>query len=283
MPELPEVETMVRDLAPRVVGRAIETVEAPFPGSVRWPTFEEFRQRVIGRRITDVGRRGKYAILTLQSGDALIIHRGMSGSLLLRPADAPMESHVRILFGLEGGDQLRFDDARKFGRLFVMDVAGEERTLPWARMGPEPLDDGFSLQQFSQTLRGRKALIKPLLLNQQVVAGLGNIYVDEALHQARIHPERRAYTLDGEEIERLHRAIRDVLDLAVQGRGTTFNSYRDIEGREGAFQDSLQVFRRAGANCPRCGTSIIKLVVGGRGTHVCPACQRLPHVRDRAI
>lgn len=274
MPELPEVETMVRDLGPRIVGRTIRAIDAPYRGSVVWPSYEEFARRVVGREIVGVSRRGKYACFALSSGDVLIVHRGMSGSLLLRRAEDSMERHVRLLLKLDGGHELRFDDQRKFGKVFVMDATGEERPLPWARMGPEPLADEFTPESLREALVGRKALIKSLLLNQQVVAGLGNIYVDEALYIAGIHPERRANTLTPREIDRLHRAIRQVLTAAVDGRGTTFSTYTDFEGRAGLYQDSLQVFRRAGSSCRRCGTDVIRLVVGGRGTHICPHCQR---------
>ena len=275
MPELPEVETMVRDLAPRVTGRAITCVHAAFPGCVVWPEFTEFERRVVGQAIEAVARRGKYAIFGLRSGDALIVHRGMTGSLLLRATDAPLESHVRIVFKLDDGFELRFRDPRKFGKVYVMDARGRERLLPWVRMGPEPLNGAFTAHTLQTALQGRTGLIKPLLLNQHLVAGLGNIYVDEALYRARIHPQRRANTLEPAEIRRLHRAIRDVLRAAVEQRGTTFSSYTDIEGRSGLFQASLQVFNRAGQRCARCGTAIVRLVVGGRGTHICPTCQRV--------
>lgn len=273
MPELPEVETMVRDLAPRVEGRTITAVRADFPGIVVWPAYDELAARVTGQGIEGVERRGKYAIFRLASGDALIIHRGMTGSLLWRQPGEPLESHVRITFTLSGGAELRFNDPRKFGKVYAMEGQGKERPLPWTGMGPEPLNGGFTPAGLAGSLRGRTGLIKPLLLGQRIVAGLGNIYVDEALFQAGVHPERRAHTLTAEEIERLHGAIREVLIAAVEGRGTTFSSYADIEGRAGRYQDALLVFQRAGKPCPRCGTEIVRLVVGGRGTHVCPRCQ----------
>lgn len=273
MPELPEVETMVRDLLPRVVGSTITQVEAPFEGSVVYPSFGEFTRRVTEQRIEGIGRRGKYAALHLASGDVLIIHRGMTGSLLLRsPADA-MESHVRLILRLDTGAELRLNDPRKFGKVFVMEATGRERPLPWERMGPEPLNGAFTVETLGQALAGRTGLLKPLLLNQRIVAGLGNIYVDEALFQAGIHPERRAGTLSRIEIERLHTAIREVLSAAIEGRGTTFDSYADIEGRAGQYQGRLQVFNRRGEPCPRCCRPIEKSVVGGRGTHFCPHCQ----------
>ncbi|HZS94936.1 MAG TPA: bifunctional DNA-formamidopyrimidine glycosylase/DNA-(apurinic or apyrimidinic site) lyase [Chloroflexota bacterium] len=274
MPELPEVETMIRDLTPLVVGRTIEGVEAAFPGEVIWPSFDDFVTRVRGRTITSLSRRGKYAIFTLDSGDALIVHRGMTGSLLLRRAEQAMEPHVRMVFHLAGEDELRFKDPRKFGKAYVMQSNGAERPMPWHRMGPEPLNSSFSAGLLAEALKGRRALIKPLLLNQQVVAGLGNIYVDESLFRANIHPERRANTLTDDEMVRLHQAITEVLGEAVEGRGTTFQTYTDVNGRAGNFQRRLQVFGRNGQPCPRCGTPIIKTRVGGRGTYTCPTCQR---------
>ncbi|GAC1320219.1 MAG: bifunctional DNA-formamidopyrimidine glycosylase/DNA-(apurinic or apyrimidinic site) lyase [Chloroflexota bacterium] len=274
MPELPEVETMVRDLSARVVDRVIDDVSVSNAASVRWPTFQEFRRRLLGRAIVDVWRRGKYAVLTLDSSDLLIIHRGMSGSVLLREKEAPLEAHVRAVFTLDTGDEMRFNDPRKFGKIFLIDRRGEEHPLPWAHLGMEPLDDSFSADTLASLLAGRKALLKPLLLDQRLVAGLGNIYVDEVLHRASLHPQRRAHSLTVDEVQRLHGAIRWVLATAVHQRGTTFESYRDIEGREGHYQDVLLVFRRTGSACRRCGTAIVKIVVGGRGTHFCPTCQR---------
>jgi formamidopyrimidine-DNA glycosylase len=199
----------------------------------------------------------------------------MTGSLQLCPPDAPLERHVRLILHVDDGRQLRFDDQRKFGKIYLMAADGTEANLPWARLGPEPLNDSFTPTSLQDALRGRTARIKPLLLDQSTVAGLGNIYVDEALHLARVHPERRAPTLTRAEVTRLHGAIRSVLLAAVEGRGTTFSSYRDVEGRSGRFQDALRVFHRAGRACPRCGATVRRLVVGGRGTYICPRCQKV--------
>jgi formamidopyrimidine-DNA glycosylase len=278
MPELPEVETMVRDLQSRVTSRTIVGVETPFTGTIRFPDPSEFVQRLTGRRITCIWRRGKYAVFELDSGDALILHRGMTGSLLLRSPDAPREPHARLIFRLDDGSELRFDDPRKFGKAFLMHAAGEERPMPWVRMGPEPLTPDFTPEYLATVFRGRKAPVKPLLLNQEIVAGLGNIYVDESLFRAGIHPLRPAGSLSSDEIARLHGAIRGVLAHAVDGRGTTFSTYRDIEGRQGTYQATLSVFRKAGEPCPTCGTPIERTVVVGRGTHFCPECQRSPEL-----
>jgi formamidopyrimidine-DNA glycosylase len=275
MPELPEVETMVRDLATHIAGRTITAVSLPFAGQIQYPDPSEFVGRVQGRRIERIERRAKFAAFALDSPDLLIIHRGMTGSLLLRSRSDPYEAHVRAVFTLDDGRELRFNDPRKFGKLYLMDLSGSERPLPWARMGPEPLSDDFTARNFESRLRERRAPIKPLLLGQSIVAGLGNIYVDEALHLSRIHPQRRANDLSMAEIRRLHRAIRSVLVDAVERRGTTFSTYMDFEGRAGGFQDQLRVFHREGRSCPRCNTDIIKLVVGGRGTHICPRCQKV--------
>ncbi len=275
MPELPEVETMVRDLASRVAGSTIVSVEADFPGIVVWPAFDQFVQRVAGQMVSGVERRGKFAIFPLASGDALIVHRGMTGNLLLRTPESPLESHVRLMFVLDDGRELRFNDPRKFGKIYLMHPSGSERALPWSRMGPEPLNGDFTLRSFRQSLRGRTALIKPLLLSQGLVAGLGNIYVDEALHLARVHPQRRAGTLKPAELSRVYQAIREVLEAAIEGRGTTFSNYTDIEGRAGRYQDRLRVYGKTGTECLRCGFPIVKMVVGGRGTHVCPHCQKV--------
>src|SRR5947209_1167685 len=273
MPELPEVETMVRDLSSRAIGRTIVSLQAAFEGSVQFPEFDAFERRTIGRQIVGISRRGKFASFALDSGDILIVHRGMSGSLLWRDASDPMEAHVRLLFQLDDGSQLRFNDPRKFGKVYVMEATGAERPLPWAHMGPEPLNGAFTAGHLKQVLQRRTGLTKPLLLGQRLVAGLGNIYVDEALHLARIHPARRANTLTPSEIKRLHAAIITVLHAAVEGRGTTFSSYMDIDGNAGAYKSELRVFGKQGSECPRCGMPIVKFVVGGRGTHVCPRCQ----------
>lgn len=276
MPELPEVETMVRDLERQVVGRTIIAVDLPFPGAVRYPEPAELVQRASGATIAGVMRRGKYAGLLLDGGDLLVLHRGMSGSLLLRSPDAPLESHVRVMLTLDNSRQLRFNDPRKFGKVYVMAASGVERPLPWSRMGPEPLERGFTARVLGERLAPRTAPIKPLLLGQALVAGLGNIYADEALHRARVHPLRRANALSEADVRRLHRAIGAVLREAIARRGTTFSNYTDLEGRAGGYQESLRVFGRQGTPCASCGTPIVKLVVGGRGTHVCPRCQPAP-------
>lgn len=270
MPELPEVETIGKDLRRILSGRCFTGATVHWPPTIARPSAEEFRQRIVGQRILDVGRRGKYLIFRLSGGDHLLIHLGMTGQLLIREAGAAMEPHLRVVFDLDDGRQLRFDDTRKFGRIYLVD----DPAIVVGKLGPEPLAEDFTPEVFSHLLARRRGRLKSLLLNQKFLAGLGNIYADEALFAARLHPLRRADSLTPAEVERLHRGMRRVLRQALAHRGTTFDgSYRDPAGEEGTHQEELAVFRRTGQPCPRCGTSIERLVVGGRGTHFCPRCQ----------
>jgi formamidopyrimidine-DNA glycosylase len=269
MPELPEVETIVRGLRKPLVGRRFTGVRIGWENLVATPGVEEFARGLIGQRILDVRRRGKYLVFALSSGRSLIIHLRMTGRLLLKDGGAKLDKHDHLIFELDDGRELRFNEMRKLGRVYLVDnddeVVGE--------LGPEPLDGDFTLADFAVLLSTRRGKIKSLLLNQRFIAGVGNIYADEALFAASIHPERRADTLTSEEVERLYHAIRQVLRQGIENRGTTLTAYRDAEGREGSNQEHLRVFRRTGQPCPRCGTPIERTVVGGRGTYFCPKCQ----------
>ena len=267
MPELPEVETIVNDLRPLVEGRSIAKVELLFPHAVERPSPEEFIEAAEGKRIARLRRRGKYILLELDDGSVLAVHLRLTGRLLFNaPHD---ENHVRAVFHLDDGSRLVFADPRKLGRLHwaprVEDVVGH--------LGPEPLDESFTPEVLAQRLNGRRCTIKSLLLDQRTIAGLGNIYTDEALFLAGIHPQRPASSLSQEEIRRLYEAIREVLKQGIERRGTTFSDYRDGFGRRGQNQAALKVFRRAGRPCPRCGTEIRRIKVAGRGTYFCPVCQ----------
>lgn len=260
MPELPEVETIKRDLEPSVRGQRILRVEAK-PD----PRYREL-EHAVGKRIEAVRRRGKYLLFDLGETE-LVIHLGMTGRLGFAPELPPL-GHLRVNFRLEEG-WLYFNDPRRFGKVFLV-PKGEYASMPTlAEMGPEPFEN-FSFEPFFEQVR-KVSSIKPALLSQRIVAGLGNIYVDEALFLAGIHPERGK--LEREEAERLFRAIPDVLALAIERRGTTLRDYRDGRGQYGTNQDFLRVFDRTGEPCPRCGTAIEKKWVGGRGTHYCPHCQ----------
>lgn len=263
MPELPEVETIRRDLSPGIVGRSIIAIT----GSRNWPNAQLRRAR--GEKVVDLRRRGKYLLAGLGTHE-LVIHLGMSGRLLLADGVPPVR-HVRTVFELSDGKLLVFVDRRRFGVLQVVH-AGDYRAFPTLlAMGPEPLSRDFQLAAFAAALESGTGAIKARLLNQRLIAGLGNIYVDEALHRARIHPT--ATRVDRRAATRLHHAIRHILQYAISRRGTTFSLFRDGLLREGDFARFLRVFGREGQPCIRCRATIAKTQVGGRGTHFCPRCQ----------
>jgi formamidopyrimidine-DNA glycosylase len=277
MPELPEVETIRRDLLPHVVGTTITGVRVA-PGAsrvIRDVPPDAFARRITGRRIDDVTRRGKYLLFRFD-GDRpplyLAVHLRMTGSLLWRRTGDPAEAYVRVVIALDDGSELRYADLRKLGQMWLV-KSPEEAT---GALGPEPLDAAFTAAKLRETLSHRRAPIKPVLLDQRAVAGLGNIYADEALFAARIHPLRMANTLGDAEVARLHRAIRRVLNDALGNRGSSFRDYVDAAGREGRHQLRVKVFRRTGQPCYVCGTEIARIKVGGRSTHFCPHCQPRP-------
>jgi formamidopyrimidine-DNA glycosylase len=269
MPELPEVETVARGLQERLPGSTITGAAILWPRTLARPTPDEFQARIAGRRIESVGRRGKYVVIKLDRG-YLLVHLKMSGRLLIAPAGEPLDPHIRATFDLDGGRQLRFRDARKFGRVYLVDQP-EEITAP---LGPEPLAGAFSQEEFARLLGRRSGRLKSMLLNQEFLAGVGNIYADEILFVARLNPLRRADSLTKEEQARLYEAIRSVLQRAIDASGTTLpdRNYLDGEGRAGEYL--AQVYGRAGQPCPVCGTLIERVVIGGRSTHFCPHCQQ---------
>jgi formamidopyrimidine-DNA glycosylase len=270
MPELPEVETIVRGLREPLVGRQFTGIRLGWEKLIARPSAEEFKRGLVGQKILGVKRRGKYLVFALCGGGSLIVHLRMTGRLLIVNSGDELDKHDHLIFELDDGRELRFNNVRKLGRVYLVD--DEDEIV--GKLGPEPLDEDFAPADFAALLSGRRGKIKPLLLNQRFMAGIGNIYADEALFAARIHPERRADTLTAEEIVDLYHAIRQVLAQGIRNRGTTFSDYRDAEGREGNNQEYLRVFRRTGHPCPRCGTPIERTVVGGRGTYFCPRCQK---------
>ena len=279
MPELPEVETIRRQLAERMPGRTIARVAVADPLLVSPEDPEEFAARVEGRRVESVGRRGKYLLVELDSGDTLAMHLRMTGRLHWRGvgADEDGERFLRARIDLDDGSSVTFGDMRRFGRAWIVPATVADRDGYWAaRVGIEPLSPRFTGRVLARLLDGRRGPIKAVLLNQALVAGLGNMYVDEALFQARIHPLRPAGTLDDDEIRRLHRAIRDRLAAAVEAGGASIDSYRDSLGERGTMQDLLRVHLHEGEPCPRCRTTILKTRVAQRGTYWCPTCQPEP-------
>lgn len=293
MPELPEVETIARDLQQALPGRRIIEVEVRHGGIIAAPQSADFAQRLVGTVIKDVWRRGKYIIMGLEAQGGgrdghLVFHLRMTGRLLLKkPADNPgrpdeagasllPEKHIHLIIRFQERQELHLRDTRRFGRVWLLDDTGLEKLL--APLGPEPLLADFTPQRLATALSGRSTKLKPFLLDQRNLVGLGNIYADEALFLAGLHPAREARSLSFQEVERLHEAIRQVLQQGLEHRGTTLSDaeYRDALGQRGSHQYHLAVFRRQGQPCPRCGTPIRRLRLAGRSTHYCPNCQPLP-------
>ena len=308
MPELPEVETIAHDLRGLVTGARIAGARSNWARTLRSHASDDFAAEVVGREIEGVGRRGKQLLLWLgpsetaggsagagdagDAGDAgraapvgapgvITIHLKMTGQLFVVPAGTPEDRHVHLVVALADGREIRFRDMRKFGRIGLyrrdpatgLPVEGEADGVLAA--GAEPLADDFTARRFTEMLAHRRGRLKTLLLNQDFLAGVGNIYADESLWRARIHPLRDAFTLRPDEAKRLHQAIRDVLAEAVERRGSSVDDYTAPEG-DGSMQEHLAVYQRAGEPCLRCGRQIRRIVVGGRATHYCGWCQRLP-------
>ncbi|HEX5542403.1 MAG TPA: bifunctional DNA-formamidopyrimidine glycosylase/DNA-(apurinic or apyrimidinic site) lyase [Micromonospora sp.] len=279
MPELPEVETIRQGLAKWVTGRPIAAVEVYHPRAVRrhLPGLDHFAAVLAGRTVLDVCRRGKYLWLPLDSGDAVLGHLGMSGQLLLQPAHAVDEPHLRVRFTFEDGDpELRFVDQRTFGGLSVSS-GGADLPPEIAHIARDPLDPAFSDSDFAAALRRRRTEVKRALLDQALISGVGNIYADEALWRARLHGRRPTDGLTGPSAARLLGHVRDVLGEAIRAGGTSFDAlYVDVNGDSGYFERSLHVYGREGLPCTRCGTSIRREPFMNRSSYSCPRCQPRP-------
>ncbi|HEU4620034.1 MAG TPA: bifunctional DNA-formamidopyrimidine glycosylase/DNA-(apurinic or apyrimidinic site) lyase [Gammaproteobacteria bacterium] len=270
MPELPEVETTRRGLEPLVVGRSIERVEVREP-RLRWPVEKALGSRLAGRLVTAVGRRGKYLLLTTDDG-TLLVHLGMSGRLRYHSTPPPPDKHDHVDLLFAGGAVLRFRDPRRFGSLHFS--AAPERHALLRDLGPEPLGPGFTGEYLERACRGRRVAIKPHLMNSRVVAGVGNIYANEALYRAGIHPARQAGRIARPRLEGLVERVRDVLAEAIERGGTTLRDFADGDGNPGYFQLALRAYGRAGEPCAECGATIRLAVLGQRATYYCPRCQR---------
>ncbi|MFC2047505.1 bifunctional DNA-formamidopyrimidine glycosylase/DNA-(apurinic or apyrimidinic site) lyase [Chloroflexota bacterium] len=272
MPELPEVETVKNELSPHIVGHCISSITLFWEGIVRQPSMEEFRSRLIGQEIAGVARRGKYLILSLNGSEELIIHLKMSGSLLLKPGLAEPDKFVRAVLSLDGEMALHFHDPRKFGRMWLVQD-GQEIV---GKLGPEPLEADFTHQVLVQLLKNRRAPIKAILLDQTIIAGIGNMYADEALFAAKIHPLGSGSSLSHDEVERLHRAIQQVLQAAINNKGASIVNYYRPSGELGTAHFEFKVAHRRGENCFVCGTPLERITVRNRGTYFCPRCQPEP-------
>jgi formamidopyrimidine-DNA glycosylase len=273
MPELPEVETVRRSLLERIVGQTIRSVQVrDFRGVLGDDRAEDVTARVQGRTVQGIRRRAKYLFVDLDDGTALVVHLRMTGRLSVVPRAEPPLRFERLSIELDGDLDLRFSDQRKFGR--VLHVQEDYLDRLERKLGREPLERDFSAAWLAERLQRRSGKIKAVLLDQGLIGGLGNIYVDESLFRAGIHPDRRANTLTPDEVKRLHRAIRSVLRAAIEGRGTTLSSFQDAVGNRGRYGGRLLVYGRGGKGaCPRCGTPLSRIVVAGRGTSFCPSCQ----------
>lgn len=276
MPELPEVETVRRTLNALITGKQIDRVTVKLPRILQKPDDPAlFAADLAGRTFLGVERRGKFLRLELD-GLVLVSHLRMEGRYGLYKQEEPVETHTHVIFHFTDGTELRYKDVRQFGTMHLFAPGEEWLSPPLNKLGIEPLDEAFTLDVFRRAIGKRTTKIKPLLLNQEVVVGLGNIYVDEALHTAGIQPERTADELKPKELARLHRAIIETLSGAVEAGGSSIKSYVNGQGEMGMFQHRLRVYGRTGEPCETCGSAIEKSVVGGRGTHVCPTCQRRP-------
>jgi formamidopyrimidine-DNA glycosylase len=274
MPELPEVETYIRELAPHLHGRRVVDARVTWPRTIAIPSADEFATQIVGRRFERFGRRAKYLLFTLDDGRSLIVHLRMTGKLQVVDSQPAPDPHTHVVLRLDDGRELRFRDARKFGRIWL--VADVDAVLHG--LGPEPLDDAFTEAGLGAQLARRKAPIKPVLLDQGVAAGIGNIYADEALYRAGVHPARPANSLTGAEVARLHAAIRAVLGDAIRMQGSSLGgssvqNYVRPDGEPGGFQAEHRVFQRTGQPCFTCGQAIERIVLGQRSTHFCPHCQ----------
>jgi formamidopyrimidine-DNA glycosylase len=300
MPELPEVETVARDLQRWVAGAEITDAQVRWERTIRHPLPpERFSAEIRGATIRSVGRRAKSVLLHLDDGRVVTVALRMTGALIVAAPGTPDDPYARVVFTLADGRQLRYRDVRKFGRIGLWEGGGlrqrragarsrarasslAESRAPYrvggvfARHGPEPLAPSFSAARMAERLHGRSARLKTLLLDQSFIAGVGNIYADEALWRARLHPLRAADTLSLDEVRRLHRAIRSVLRQGIVNRGASFADYVSADGEPGDNAERLSVYRRTGEPCLRCGTPIERIVIGQRSTHFCPHCQRLP-------
>lgn len=275
MPELPEVETVRQTLRKHILGRRIIQVDIRLPRLIRQPhTIEEFILNVTGLTITEIERRGKYLLFQMPPF-TLVSHLRMEGKYAIHAFGDEVDKHTHVIFTLDDGRELRYRDLRTFGTFDLVPQNRFDSISGLATLGPEPLEEAFTLSMFQQICKRKTARnIKAFLLDQTTVAGLGNIYVDEALFYAGIHPEREVSTLKNKEIEKLYEGIRKCLSEGVKAGGASVRTYRNSDGEMGYFQLQIEVYGRKGQPCNRCGTLIERIVVAGRGTHICPHCQR---------
>ena len=274
MPELPQDEPFCRGLAAALRGRIICQAEVYYPRIIRYPEAEAFVQMMENRRVEGVARSGKYAIIQLDREQDLIVHFRMTAHFLLVGGQEPPDKHAHVIFFLDDGSQLRFVEPRKFGTMHLVPRDRHDLAGGIVGLGPEPLSEGFTSSYLEQALAGRHAKIKSALLDQRIVAGLGNIYVDETLFRAGIRPGREAASLSAAEITALVAKANEVISEAILCRGSSIRDYCGINGEKGSYQEKHNVYGRTGKQCHVCGCEILRSVIGGRSAHYCPHCQR---------
>ncbi|WP_125765823.1 bifunctional DNA-formamidopyrimidine glycosylase/DNA-(apurinic or apyrimidinic site) lyase [Levilactobacillus mulengensis] len=276
MPELPEVETVRRGLTSLVAGATIDHVDVFYRKMVT-PDAEVFTAELIGRKIERIDRRGKYLLFRFSGELTMVSHLRMEGKYDVQPQGSPVIKHTHVIFYLTDGRELRYNDTRKFGRMQLVPTGDEATALPsLGKLGPEPTDEALTLAYMQQIFGKSHKVVKPFLLDQSKIAGLGNIYVDEVLWLSKINPLTPADELSTDQLATLRRNIIDELAQAIKGHGTTVHSFSTAFGETGQFQNHLHVYGREGEPCERCGTEIVKIKVAQRGTHYCPHCQPVP-------
>jgi formamidopyrimidine-DNA glycosylase len=276
MPELPEVETVVKGLRSLITDRRVTAVEIREKNMIAYPkdNIDDFKEALIGSKIEAINRRGKYIIIELDTDKNMIIHLRMTGKLLVKEVEEFRDKHTHVVFSLNDGQEIRFNNIRKFGRVYLIDKNHPEQAGGLADLGPEPLSEDLTLADFKKLFKNRRALMKSLLLNQHFVAGIGNIYADEILFLSGVRPDRTADTLTEDEKERIYHNMRHILERGIIYGGTSFSDYVNAFGEKGSFQEELKVHQREGEKCYSCGTKIKKIKVSGRSTYFCPQCQK---------
>ncbi len=290
MPELPEVETTVKQLRREILGRKIEGVWSDFKKIIKKPKdFEEFRKELAGKKIKKIERRGKNILFRLSGGRTLLIHQKLTGHLLVGKwvkergkwrvfsgaLSEKINSYIHLLFVLGNGQMMALSDLRKFAKVELWETERLRETKEFKDLGPEPLDKEFTLEQFQESLKAKKGKIKQILMDQKVVAGIGNIYSDEILWAVKVSPFKRACKLSKNETQAIYRAMRRILSQAIRLKGASISDFRDIRGERGRFDRVRKVYQKEGERCPRCGSVIKRQKVGGRSAHYCPRCQKL--------
>jgi formamidopyrimidine-DNA glycosylase len=289
MPELPEVETTVRDLRKKALGCKIVDIWTDWPKMIKRPkNFGTFKKEIKGRKIKKAERKGKNILFELAGNKTLLIHQKLTGHLLLGnwqkenkgwkpqrpgPLEDPMNRFLHLIFWLDNGEQLALSDLRKFAKVELLDKKELQKKL--SSLGPEPLAKDFTLEKFKDCLRNKKGKVKQILMDQQAIAGIGNIYSDEILWQAKIHPFRNVSKLTQPDLKRIYQAIKKILKKAIELRGESISDFRDLEGERGRFDEARKVYRREGEKCSNCGIKIKRVKLAGRSAHFCPKCQLL--------